>query len=273
MAFTETDFQFEGIKVHCWEAGAGFPVLMIHGSGPGASTLGNWRAVMGPLAEEFHIFAMDLIGFGLSARKAQPPYFDMALWQRQCAAMIARMPGKSVGVIGHSLSGALALKLAASEARVGKVLTTATMGARFTPNDSTISTWSFPADRAALRRAAERLIHNHALIDEAYLANREKVLFQGDYADYFSSMFGGDKQKFIDAAVLSVDELARIRCGLTMLHGRNDPGFPAEPLTLTLARSLPQADVMLIGNCSHSIAMEHPDKLLAAARLLFPTKE
>lgn len=269
MNFVEHDFDFEGLTVHCWEAGTGFPILMIHGSGPGASTLGNWRAVMGPLAREFHVFAMDLVGFGLSARKAKPPYFDVALWLRQCQAMAARMPGQALGVIGHSLSGALALRLAAVESRVTKVLTTATMGARFTPNEYTVRTWTFPRDRAELRRAAEGLIHNHALIDETYLTNREKVLFQGDYAAYFSSMFAGDKQQYIDAALLTPDELARVRCGVTMLHGRNDPGFPAEPLTLTLAKSLPQADIVLIGNCSHSIAMEHPTKLLAAARLLF----
>ena len=94
------------------------------------------------------------------------------------------------------------------------------------------------------------------------------MLFQGDYETYFSSMFGGDKQRFIEAAVLSPDELSRIKCPVTMLHGRDDKGFPPE-VTLKVAQSLPQADVTLIGRCSHSIAMEHPQKLIAAANLLF----
>ena len=54
-----------------------------------------------------------------------------------------------------------------------------------------------------------------------------------------------------------------------MMHGRDDRPFPAEPLTLTLAKSIPQADVILLGRCSHSIAFEHPGKLIAAARALF----
>ena len=131
MAYTERQFNFEGIPVHYREGGRGFPILMIHGSGPGASTLGNWRLVLDPLAERFHIHAMDLVGFGLSGRKPAPPYFDLDLWLRQCKAMIGQIPGDRVGVIGHSLSGSLALKLAASEPRVAKVMTTGTMGATF----------------------------------------------------------------------------------------------------------------------------------------------
>jgi 2-hydroxymuconate-semialdehyde hydrolase len=53
-----------------------------------------------------------------------------------------------------------------------------------------------------------------------------------------------------------------------MLHGRNDRPVPPS-VTLQIAESLPQADVMLIGNCSHSIALEHPKMLLSACRLLF----
>ncbi len=55
---------------------------------------------------------------------------------------------------------------------------------------------------------------------------------------------------------------------MTMLHGRNDVAFPAA-ISLALAEQLPQADVMLIARCSHSVAMEHPDKLLSAALALF----
>ncbi len=40
-------------------------------------------------------------------------------------------------------------------------------------------------------------------------------------------------------------------------------------ITLALAASLRQADVTLLAHCSHSIALEFPEKLLAAAVLLF----
>jgi 2-hydroxymuconate-semialdehyde hydrolase len=267
--FTSGSFELRGIPVHFQQGGSGLPLLMIHGSGPGVSSMGNWQCVIEPLAARFNVFAADLIGFGRSGRKTHMPFFDLELWLEQCREMIKRMPGDRIGVIGHSLGGALALKLAASEPRIVKVMTTATLGARFPLNDSAISTWTFPKDRDALRETAKRLIANHALIDETYIANREKILFDGEYERYFASMFEGDKQRYIDATALSDDELARITADVLMLHGRDDPGFPAAPLTLTLARSLPQADVVLLARCSHSIAYEHPDKFLRLAIAFF----
>jgi 2-hydroxymuconate-semialdehyde hydrolase len=273
MSYLEREFVLAGIPVHYLESQGGpsgaLPLLLLHGSGPGASTLGNWRRILEPLAAAHPVFAMDLIGFGRSGRKPSPPYFDMPLWLQQCREMIARIPGERIGIIGHSLSGALALKLATAEPRVAKVLTTGTMGAPFVVNEWTLRTWTFPKTRAELRLAAQGLIHDPALIDDAYLDGRMQVLQAGDYETYFSDMFPGDKQRFADAALLTADEIARIRCDVTFVHGRNDRAFPAEPLTLALARQIPHADVVLLGRCSHSIAMEHPDKLLAAAGALF----
>jgi 2-hydroxymuconate-semialdehyde hydrolase len=270
MSLDEKQTSFEGIAVSYVQGGQGFPVLMIHGSGPGASTAGNWAKVLEPLSGFCSVYAMDLIGFGRSARKPQPPFFDFDLWFRQCRAMVQLIPGAQVGIIGHSISGALALKLAACEPRVTKVLTTGCMGAPFTINEDTIRTWTFPRSQEELIRAARGLIHDHRLIDDAYLRTRERVLFgDPDYGAYFDSMFGGDKRDYVKATLLTPDELARVRCEITMMHGRDDRPFPAEQLTLTLSKSIPQADVILLGSCSHSIAMEHPAKLIDAARRLF----
>lgn len=272
MAYTEHSFDLDGMAVHYITAGRGFPILMLHGSGPGVSTIGNWRKVLDPLAERFKVYAMDLIGFGRSARKPAPPYFDIDLWLKQAKAMIARMEGDRVGLVGHSLSGALALNLAATEPRVAKVLTTGTMGARVKATGGTVRTWSFPRNRQELQAAAETLIYDKSLIDEAYLANREAVLFSGDYEAYFTQMFAGDKQAFIDAAVIPEARLKQVTCDVTMLHGRDDGAFAPEA-SLEIARSLPQATVILIGRCSHSVAFEHPRLLVAAAEALFPSRD
>ena len=265
----EQGFDFRGIPVHYVEGGEGFPILLIHGSGPGASTQGNWRLVLEPLASRHHVFAMDLIGFGKSGRKPEPPYFDFPLWVDQCQEMIRRIPGERVGIIGHSISGALALRLAAREPRVARVMTTATVGAVFPLTEASLRTWTFPKNREELRRAAEGLVYDKSLINQAYLSDREKVLFSGDYEAYFSKMFEGDKLRYIDQAVLGAEELAKIKCEVLMVHGREDKGFPAEPLTLTVSRSIPHADVVLLGRCSHSIAFEYPKKFLALAESFF----
>lgn len=268
-SYQSKTFSYEGVPVHYLEGGAGLPLLLIHGSGPGASTIGNWRMVLDPLAARYHVFAMDLIGFGQSGRRLEEPYFDLGFWLGQCRAMIALMPGEEIGVCGHSLSGALALKLAATEPRITKILTTGTMGAAFPVNESTIRCWTFPQTRDDLWATARILIHDERHITEAYIENRVKTLFDDqDYKDYFTRMFAGAPQRFVAEAVVMPEELAANRAAIRMLHGRNDTAFPSS-VTLKLAEALPQADVTLLASCSHSIALEQPGKFLLAANELF----
>jgi len=149
-------------------------------------------------------------------------------------------------------------------------MTTAAMGAAFALNSAVEKVWSFPATRDELREAAYVLVHDKQLIDSAYLDTRVRTLHQdAHYGAYFTAMFAGDRQSYIDQVVLSEAELAQVRCKVVMLHGREDVGFSPE-LSLALARGIPQADVFLLGQCSHSIAFEYPEKVLAAAYELFP---
>ena len=269
MALAERDIALEGHRVHIWEGGQGFPILMLHGSGPGAGTVGNWRLVLEPLVGRYRIVATDLIGFGASGRKEQEPYFDLPLWRRQAQAALDLLPAGDTGVIGHSLSASLALGLAIDNPRVTKVMTTGAMGARGMANRETEICWRFPETREELREAAEILVHDPSVITDAFLDARMAILHDGEYGPYFRSMFAGDKQRFIDAAVLAPEKLAALTCDVMMLHGRDDRPFPCEENTRVLARHIPKADTLVIAECGHSPALEHPDKLLGAAQMLF----
>ena len=59
-----------GIKTHFIEAGEGDPLILIHGGGPGASGEHNWGNNIESLARHFHVFALDLIGYGLTDKPA-----------------------------------------------------------------------------------------------------------------------------------------------------------------------------------------------------------
>jgi 2-hydroxymuconate-semialdehyde hydrolase len=269
MSYVRRTFFVDNIPVAWWEGGAGTAVLLIHGSGPGASTMANWGALLGALATRVHVHAMDLIGFGESGRKPVSPYFDLDLWLRQCRALINRMPGDEIGVIGHSLSGALGLKLAAVEPRVRKVLTTASMGAKFALNPDLARGWTFPCSREELRRIAEVLVCDKSLITDDFLARREEVIWKdAAYAAYFNAMFSGDKQRYIGEMTLSPDELAGITSAVTMMHGRDDTVIPPS-VTLQMAEHIPQANVFLLSRCSHSIALERSPMFISAVDQLY----
>jgi 2-hydroxymuconate-semialdehyde hydrolase len=52
---------------------AAAPVLFLHGSGPGATGLSNWEAVIKDLGNDYYCLAPDVIGFGDSTHPENPP--------------------------------------------------------------------------------------------------------------------------------------------------------------------------------------------------------
>jgi 2-hydroxymuconate-semialdehyde hydrolase len=223
-----------------------------------------------PLLEQsFHVIAIDLIGFGQSGRKPVEPYFDLDLWFRQAKEALNLFDDDRIGVLGHSLSGAVTLRLAAEDARVSHLMTTGSMGTVFPLNEHLVSTWSFPDTREAIRKAASSLVYDKRVITEAYVDGRVEVLHNGDYGQYFGAMFAGDKQAYIDAAALDGRLLRSITAKVCMVHGRNDQPIPFEATTLRLSECIPQADIVALAQCGHSPALEHPEKLAALARDFF----
>jgi 2-hydroxymuconate-semialdehyde hydrolase len=264
-----TEFEFESMGFSALTGGSGFPLLMLHGSGPGVSAWGNFRLVLEGLERSHRILAIDLIGFGESSRKPRKPYFDLDLWLRQARFALNLLGDGPVGIIGHSVSAVLALKLAAANPRVTGVMTTGAMGGKFVANHDLELTWSVPRTRDDLREAMQSLIYDHSLITDELLDNRMKLLGSNGYAGYFGEMFAGGKQQYVDACVLDPSELRGLRCDVTLVHGRDDKPIPAMENSVSIGALIPKADVVLLGKCGHSPAVEHPRKFLDIAEMVF----
>jgi 2-hydroxymuconate-semialdehyde hydrolase len=269
MAMDSKETRFEGHKVHYWEGGSGFPILMLHGVGPGTSIVGNFGPALEPLTEKFHLFAMDLIGFGGSDRNRNKPFFDVELWVRQAQALLALMPDGPIGVIGHSMGGAIALKLAGREERVAKVMTSCGVGTSYPITDALNAFWSVPQDRDDLSRTMRRMVYSADALTDAMIEDRWKFLAQKGYPEYFAALFAEPRQRFIDAAVLSDAEFRRIKAQIVMLHGRDDQPCPPQLTTEVLARKLPRADIALLGRCGHNLPRERTAAFLQSAFALF----
>lgn len=258
-----------GYKVCLYEAGSGYPVLMIHGIGPGTSIEGNFGPVLDPLAQRYKIVGTDLIGFGGSERKREQPYFDVDLWVRQGLALIDQMPAGPVGVIGHSLGGAVAIKIAARNPRVDKVLMSAAGGSRIRANQHVEKFWSPHKTKDSLREAMLGMVYDPAGVTDEVLDLRLSMLNQPGYGDFFAAMFGGSKQPLLDAAIITDAEAAAVKARVAIVHGRNDLPCPVDETALRHAAMFPKADVTLIAECGHGPPREHPQKWLAAAFGLF----
>jgi pimeloyl-ACP methyl ester carboxylesterase len=93
------------------EQGSGSPVVLLHGMGASSSA---WHLVMPRLARHCRVLALDLPGHGQSP---PPPNTNLhgAWFRKAVCRFVEETAGDGVALIGHSLSGGLAL-LAAMEA-------------------------------------------------------------------------------------------------------------------------------------------------------------
>jgi len=268
-ALRQYDIALDDTHMRCWRGGSGPGLILLHGSGAGASTWGNFGSVVEPLTEHFEVLAADLIGFGQSGRWTSEPYFDMARWVRQAERLVEELPGEKVGFVGHSLSGAIALKLAGRTPRIGAVLTTGTMGAHYEAKPRADSGWTYPKDRDSLRTFVQAMVHDPARIGEDELDRRLAILSQPGYEAYFSSMFQHDRTWFFSTAALSDEEIAAISVPVLLVHGANDIPIPVDKSSQILAGKIPHSDLLVLGRCGHSVAIDHPEKFIRIVRAFF----
>jgi 2-hydroxy-6-oxo-6-(2'-aminophenyl)hexa-2,4-dienoate hydrolase len=101
----------QGVDTHYLEAGRGETLVLIHGGGAGADAEGNWQGCIPEYAKRFRVIAVDMPGFGKSA-KPDPETYSYGQTNRN-AHMIAFIEaiagGEPIYLIGNSMGGATAL--------------------------------------------------------------------------------------------------------------------------------------------------------------------
>lgn len=265
----EFELDFETHRIKCYEQGDGPPLLLFHGIGPGTSITANFQPVIAELAAHYRLLGTDLVGFGGSSRKREAPFFDVPLWQRQAQFLHDQIDKGPVRVLGHSFGGALALKVAADNPRVTKVLASGANGGPLKVGPEIECFWTFPQSRADLRQAMSMMLYDASSITDELLDDRLRNLKIGDYESYFTRMFAGSKQDLIDLCLLSPGLLGKIEGEVLFVHGRDDRITPPAATALLLSQFVARSDVMLLGHCGHAPPREHTGKFLSLAFELF----
>ena len=100
-----------GKKIFVAETGDGPPVLLLHGGGPGASGISNYRRNIPELAKEYRVVVPDLPGYGRSTKGVDgaDPFGYLAGTIR---ALLDRLGLEKAHLVGNSYGGACALRLA-----------------------------------------------------------------------------------------------------------------------------------------------------------------
>lgn len=105
---------WRGHRVAYTRHGEGSPLLLVHGLHAGASSY-EWRHNVESLAEHHTVFALDLLGFGRSARPALR--YSPALYQAFLADVMSRLIGERCAVIASALAASHVIALAARDSR------------------------------------------------------------------------------------------------------------------------------------------------------------
>jgi 4,5:9,10-diseco-3-hydroxy-5,9,17-trioxoandrosta-1(10),2-diene-4-oate hydrolase len=109
-------------EVHVVEVGAGPPLLMLHGGGPGASGAPNFARNIPALSAHFHLIIPDLPGYGRSTKglDRKDPFGDLA---GTMFGLLDALGIEKAHALGNSLGGACALRMALDRpARVDRLV-------------------------------------------------------------------------------------------------------------------------------------------------------
>ena len=130
-------------RTNYFEAGAGRPLLLLHGSGPGVSAYTNWAGVMPALADKFRVIAPDIAGFGYTEFKSESKY-DIKLWVKHLVGILDALDIDKASFVGNSFGGALAVGLSLFDPqRVDRLVLLGTPAGEFEQTAGLRSAWTY----------------------------------------------------------------------------------------------------------------------------------
>lgn len=113
-----------GWQGHYLKAGKGRPVVLIHG---GASDARDWTEAMSLLAENYSLYALDLLGYGQSERQESGYY--LTNYPEFLLGFIDALKLDKPVIVGHSLGGRFCLDVALKDpSKISKLVLIDTTG-------------------------------------------------------------------------------------------------------------------------------------------------
>lgn len=245
-----------GIETNYHDMGAGDPVLMIHGSGPGVSAWANWRLVMPVLAEQARVIAPDMAGFGFSAR---PQGYDYSMdnWVAQAVGLLDALDIDKADLVGNSFGGALALALAIRHPeRVRRLVLMGSVGVPFEISEGLDAVWGYTPSFENMRRIMDYFAWDRSLVNDELAQLRYEASIRPGFQESFSAMFPAPRQRWVDAMTSSESDIRAIAHETLIIHGRDDRVIPLQT-SLTLHQLISRSQLHVFGRCGHWTQIEH----------------
>lgn len=245
-----------GIETNYHDLGEGFPLLMIHGSGPGVSAWANWRLVMPELAKQARVIAPDMAGFGFSAR---PEGYDYSMdnWVTQAIGLLDALGIERADLVGNSFGGALALALAVRRPeRVRRLVLMGSVGVPFEISAGLDAVWGYTPSLDNMRAILNLFAWDRTLVNDELARLRFEASIRPGFQESFAAMFPAPRQRWVDAMASTEADIRAIAHETLLIHGRDDRIIPLET-SLTLSRWISRSQLHVFGRCGHWTQIEH----------------
>lgn len=251
-----------GIRTNFLHAGAGEPVVLVHGSGPGVSAYANWRLTLPSLAERFEVFAPDMVGFGFTERPEGVGY-TLETWVEQLVGFLDALDLPRVSVVGNSFGGAIALRLAARHPqRVHRLALMGSVGVDFPITEGLDTVWGYEPSIAAMRRCLDFFAFDRSLVSDELAEVRYRASIQPGFQESFGSMFPAPRQRWVEAMCTPEEEIAALEHEVLIVHGRDDQVIPLST-SLRLHELIDRSQMHVFGRCGHWTQIEHSARFAA----------
>lgn len=245
-----------GINVNYHDQGSGFPITLIHGSGPGVSAWANWRLIIPVLAQQARVIAPDMLGFGFTQRVPGQNY-SMDIWVEQTLGLLDALGIDQTDLVGNSFGGALALAFAIRYPnRVRRLVLMGSVGVPHEITPGLDAVWGYEPSFENMRKIMDLFAFNRHLVNDELAMLRYKASIQEGFQESFSAMFPAPRQRWVDAMCSPEDAIKALPHETLVVHGRDDLIIPLITST-TLANWIPKAQLHVYGQCGHWTQIEH----------------
>lgn len=245
-----------GIRTNYHDSGSGFPVLMIHGSGPGVSAWANWRLVMPELAKAARVIAPDMVGFGFTDRPAGQQY-NMDVWVAQAVGLLDALGIEQTDLVGNSFGGALALALAIRHPqRVRRLVLMGSVGVPFEISPGLDAVWGYTPSIDNMRVLLDLFAWDRNLVNDELARLRYEASIRPGFQESFAAMFPAPRQRWVDAMASAEADIRALPHETLVIHGREDQVIPLSN-SITLAEWIPKVQLHVYGRCGHWTQIEH----------------
>jgi len=255
-----------GVKTHYVHAGDGEPVVLLHGAGPGAAGATGWRPTIPALAEHFHVYALDQIGYGLTDKPLIEYSFQTIV--NHLAGFLAALDLQGVRLVGNSQGGYIAMKYALdhpSRVKQLALISTGTLAGAvgiLMERGRRAPLPRFDGTRESLRAFMETIVNDPAALTDVLIDERMELALLPGHQEARRSLLRYRDVLATDANQLQLyDVTARLplfTLPWCMIWGTDDRSAPLDPMGREMQKRFPDAPFHVVAGAGHQVQTDKP---------------